>query len=319
MKIIGLGKGTPERCVTNDELSTFLDTSDEWIFSRTGIKTRYVCTTETLTDLASEAATQAIQDARLTVSDIDLIICSASLGGDNATPSLACCIAERIGARCTGFDVNAACTGFIYVLDVADGYIATKKAKNILIVSAEMMSAKADWSDRNTCVLFGDGAAACVVTDGDMIKYINLSTTATPNSAVLNMPNGTGNSPFIAEQRSSGYLHMNGQEVFKFVVKIVDAEMKLMQEKTGLTVEQIDWFLLHQANKRIIDSTRIKLKQPEEKFLCNIQRYGNISSASIPLLLFEATKSGQIKAGDTLVLSAFGAGLTAGTCVMVWE
>ncbi|MCL2071423.1 MAG: ketoacyl-ACP synthase III [Oscillospiraceae bacterium] len=318
MKIIGFGKGIPARCVSNDDIAQFLDTSDEWIFTRTGIKTRYVCTTETLTDLSVTAANGALEDAKLNPDDIDLIIC-ATLGGDYGTPSLSCCIAEGIGAKCPCFDVNAACTGFIYALELASGFISSGKAKNVLIVSAEMMSAKTDWSDRNTCVLFGDGAAGCVVTAGNAVKYINLSSAAMPNSTVLNMPNGTGNSPFTKEQKSSGFLHMQGQEVFKFVVNIVESELKLVQERTGLSPAQIDLFLLHQANKRIIDFTGAKLKQPPEKFPCNIQRYGNLSSASIPLLLFETVKSGQIKPGDTLLLCAFGAGLTAGTCVIVWE
>jgi 3-oxoacyl-[acyl-carrier-protein] synthase-3 len=318
MKITGLGKGIPERCVTNGDIAQFLNTSDEWILSRTGIQTRYVCTTETLTDLAVTAADEAIKNAGLTSADIDLIICT-TIGSDYITPSLACCVAERLGIRRPAFDLNAACTGFIYALEVADGFISSGKAEKILIVSAECMSAKLDWNDRNTCVLFGDGAAGCVVTSGNAVKYINLSTAAAPNSAVLNIPNNTGNSPFMKKQKDAGYLHMNGQEVFKFVVNVVEAEMKLMLEKTGLTPAQIDWFLLHQANKRIIDFTQTKLKQPPEKFPCNIQRYGNLSAVSVLLLLFETVESGQIKKGDTVMLCAFGAGLTAGTCVIKWE
>ncbi|MCL1902883.1 MAG: ketoacyl-ACP synthase III [Oscillospiraceae bacterium] len=315
MKIIGLGKGIPKECVTNDQLSEFLDTNDEWIVSRTGIKTRYVCVGETLTDLSATAATDALNKANLSAKDIDLIICT-TICGDYCTPSLACCIAERINARCPAFDINAACTGFIYALELADGFIRVGKYKNILIVSAEKMSAKVDWNDRNTCVLFGDGAAACVVTEGESVKYINLSSSATPNTEVLNMPNGTGNSPFAAEKKQNEYLNMQGQKVFKFVVNIVEAELKLMTERTGITPEQIDRFLLHQANKRIIDYTLARLKQPAEKFPCNIERYGNLSSASVPLLLTEMTETGQVKAGDTLLLCAFGGGLTAGTCVM---
>ncbi|MCL1789065.1 MAG: ketoacyl-ACP synthase III [Oscillospiraceae bacterium] len=318
MKIIGLGKGIPERCVTNDELSGFLETSDEWILSRTGIQTRYVCVTETLTDLTSAAATQALQKAGLTPADIDLIICT-TISGDYSTPSLACCVAERINAHCPAFDINAACTGFIYALQLADSFISGGKYENILIVSAEKMSAKLDWNDRNTCVLFGDGAAACIVTAGNTVKYINLSSSAAPNSGILNIPNSTGNNPFSAEQKPYAYLHMEGQEVFKFVVKIVESEIKLMTQKTGIAIDKINKFLLHQANKRIIDFTQTKLKQPPEKFLFNIRHYGNLSSVSVPLLLFESLESGQIKSGDTLLLCAFGAGLTAGTCVITWE
>jgi 3-oxoacyl-[acyl-carrier-protein] synthase-3 len=314
LKIIGTGKGIPNKCVSNDEIAGFLDTSDEWIVSRTGIKSRHICTDETLTDLSAVAAQQAIEKARLTVNDIDLIICS-TIGGDYVTPSLSCCVSERIGAKCSAFDMNAACTGFIYALEMASLYLS--KYKNILIISAEMMSKHADWNDRSTCVLFGDGAAACVVTDGNALKYISLS--ASPNKSILHLVSGTGNNPFITNKASSGFLYMHGQEVFKFAVNVIETELKQALRTLALLPEQIDWFILHQANKRIIDSARMKLKQPKEKFPVNIDKYGNLSSASIPLLLFEMLEDNAIKPGDTLFMSAFGAGLTAGSCVMVWE
>jgi len=315
LKIIGVGKGTPKKRVTNDDLAVFLDTNDDWIVSRTGIKSRYVCTDETLTDLSAAAALQAAQKAGLSAADIDLILCT-TIGGDYRTPSLACCLAERIGADCPAFDINAACTGFIYALDVASLYLSRNNVKNILIVCAEMMSKHADWNDRSTCVLFGDGAAACVVTGGTGIKYINL--TAKGNSKLINLPSGTGNSPFTSNS-SAGYMHMEGQEVFKFAVTMVENETRRALKTLTLSPEDIDFFLLHQANKRIVDSIRTKLRQPGEKFPVNIDRYGNLSSASLPLLLFEMLENGTIKTGDTLFMSAFGAGMTAGSCVMVWE
>ena len=315
LKITGTGKGIPERSVTNDELAGFLDTSSEWIVSRTGIKSRYVCTHETLTDLSVAAAQMAIQKSGLAPSDIDLIICS-TIGGDYRTPSLACCVAERVG-RCPAFDINAACTGFIYALEIASGFLGLGKAKNILIVCAEMMSAHMDWTDRNTCVLFGDGAAACVVTGGDALRYINLSAQA--DISMLNLPSGTGNSPFVKSKKGSGFVRMQGQEVFKFAVGAVEAEMEQAFNTLKISPDEIDWFILHQANKRIIDCAITKLGQPKEKFPVNIDRYGNLSSVSIPLLLFEMLEEGKIKPGDTLFMSAFGAGMTAGSCVMVWE
>ena len=316
LKIIGLGKGIPKKRVSNDELTDFLDTSDEWIVSRTGIKNRYVCTDETLTDLSVAAATQAIEKAALTVDDIDLIICS-TIGGDFRTPSLACCISERIGTKCPAFDINAACTGFIYALEVANSFLSTGKAKNILIVCAEMMSKHADWTDRNTCVLFGDGAAACVVTSGNALRYINLLAPA--NTSILTLPVGTGNSPFMSNKKEDGFLYMQGQEVFKFAVNMVESETNQALNTLNLSPEDVDYFILHQANKRIIDSARAKLRQPEEKFPVNIDRYGNLSCVSIPLLLSEMLEDGKINPGDTLFMSAFGAGLTAGSCVMIWE
>jgi len=316
IKIIGMGKGIPERCVTNDELAGFLDTDDEWITTRTGIKTRYVCTDESLIDLSVTASKQAMDKAGLSASDIDMIICS-TLGGDYCTPSLACAVAEKIGTSCAAFDINAACTGFVYALDVASNYIEVGKAKNILIICAEMMTTLVDWNDRNTCILFGDGAAACVVTGGNALRYSSLSAIA--DTTILKLPTDTGNSPFVKHKRDKSYLYMQGQEVFKFAVNIVGVDVKQALEAMNITPDDIDYYLLHQANKRIIDSARVRLKQPKEKFPINIEKYGNLSSVSIPLLLGDMLEEGKIKPGDTLLISAFGAGLTAGCCVLVWE
>jgi len=311
-----MGKGIPERRISNHELAGFLDTDNEWIVSRTGIENRYICTTETLTGLSACASVQALENAGMSVSDIDLVIC-ATIGGDFKTPSLACSLSEQIGAKCPAFDINAACTGFIYALDVASGYLVTGKASNILIVCAEIMSTQVDWNDRKTCVLFGDGAAAAVVTSGDMLKYISLSVTA--DTSILNMPSSTGNSPYIKDKRDIGYLHMHGQEVFKFAVSIVGPQITQALDTLCMSAQNIDWYIIHQANKRIIDSIRTRLRQPEDKFPVNIGNYGNISSVSIPLLLYEMLEDGRLKRGDTLFLSAFGAGLTAGSCVFTWE
>ena len=316
LKIIGMGKSIPERCISNNNLAEFLDTEDEWIVTRTGIKTRYICSHEDLTGLSVIAAKQALDESNLTVNDISLVIC-ATLGGDYRTPSHACTVAELLGTACPAFDINAACTGFVYALDIASAYLETGKAENILIICAEMMSSQVDWNDRNTCILFGDGAAACVVTAGKALKYMSLSAIA--DTKILNLPADTGNNPFVAEKKEKGYLQMQGQEVFKFAVGIVGKDVKQALETTELSPDQIDYFILHQANKRIIDSIRVKLKQPEDKFPINIDKYGNLSSVSIPLLLGEMLDEGKIKSCDTLFISAFGAGLTAGSCILVWE
>jgi len=316
LKIIGVGKGIPKKGISNNELADFLDTSDTWISSRTGIKNRYVCTNETLTDLSAIAAVQAVENADLSLSDIDTIICS-TIGGDYHTPSLACCIAERIGINCPAFDINAACSGFIYGLEIASGFLSSRKAKNILIICAEILSTQMDWGDRSTCVLFGDGAAACVITEGDALKYISLSVSA--NSSMINIPAGTGNSPFIHDKADGGFLRMQGQEVFKFAVSTLETEIKQALAALKIPLDEIDYFVLHQGNKRIIDSTRTKLGQPQDKFPINIDRYGNLSSASIPLLLFEMLEDGRLKTGNTVFMSAFGAGMTTGSCVFVWE
>jgi len=316
LKIIGTGRGMPDKSVTNNDLAKFLDTDDEWIVTRTGIKTRYICTHENITHLSVIASKQALNKANTPAGDIDMIIC-ATLGGDYRTPSLACTVAEQIGTTCAAFDINAACAGFVYALDIAAAYLDTGKAKNILIICAEMMSAQVDWNDRNTCILFGDGAAACVVTSGNTLKYISLS--AIPDTTILKLPADTGNSPFIKNKVERSYLYMQGQDVFKFAVNIVGKDVKQALNATGMTPEKVDHYVLHQANKRIIDSIRMKLKQPEEKFPVNIGKYGNISSVSIPLLLDEMLEEGRIKAGDVLFISAFGAGLTAGSCIIVWD
>ena len=316
LKIIGTGKGIPEKNVSNDDIAGFLDTSDEWITTRTGIKTRYICTNETLTDLTVTASKQALENAKIDAHEIDLIIC-ATMSGEYRTPSQACTVAEFLGIKCPAFDLNAACSGFVYALDVASCYLNAGKAKNILIICAEMMSTHVDWNDRATCIIFGDGAAACVVTAGDALKYISLS--AIPDTVILNLPVDSGNSPYVENKIPKSYLYMQGQEVFKFAVKIVGADVKTALEALNLAPEQIDYYILHQANKRIIDSIRVKMKQPEEKFPVNIDKYGNISSVSIPLLIHDMLEEGKIKKGDTLFLSAFGAGLTAGSCIIMWE
>ena len=315
LKIIGIGKGIPEKSVSNDDLAKLVDTSDEWIFSRTGIKNRHVCTHETLTDLSVIAAEQAISKAGLHPRDIDLII-GSTIGGDYQTPSLACCVSERLNIKCPAFDINAACAGFIYGLEVVAGFLNRDKAKNVLIICAEMMSSHVDWGDRNTCVLFGDGAAACVVTKGESLKYTHFASNT--DIAMLNLPVGTGNSPFVTQKRETRFLHMQGQDVFKFAVTAVEREIKLALDALKMSTDQIDYFILHQANKRIVDSVRNKLCQPEEKFPVNIEHYGNLSSVSIPLLLCEMLEDNRLKQGDLIFLSAFGAGMTVGSCVIEW-
>lgn len=316
LRIIGTGRGMPRHEITNRMLAELVDTSDEWITTRTGIKSRRVCTNETLTDLSAEAAGNALKKAGADIADIDLILCS-TIGGDYVTPSLSCAVSERLNASCPAFDINAACSGFLYALETANAFLCAGKAAKILIVCAEQMSRHTDWTDRKTCVLFGDGAGACVATSGGALRYLNL--TASGNDKILRLVSGTGNSPFITEKREYGYLRMDGQEVFKFAVGMAEKELSRALGKLGLGADQIDHFLIHQANKRIIDAIRARTGQPEHKFPINIDRYGNMSSATIPVLLDECLEAGKIKTGDVLFLTAFGAGLTTGTCVMVWE
>ena len=316
IKIIGTGKKLPAYKADNHKLATFLDTGDEWITSKTGIKARTVCTKETLTDLAEEAARTALIKAN--TPPVDMII-GATMTGDYATPSLACCVLERLSnlcGPCPAFDVNAACSGFIYALDAADSAIRAGKAETVLIVAAEMMSRMIDWDDRNTCILFGDGACACVVARGDSLKYIH--TTSDANINLLFAKAGRGNNPFIEDIIPSGYLEMQGQSVYKFAVKAIEHEIHLALTALNMTAEDVDLFLLHQANLRIIDGACARLKLPPEKFPQNISEYGNMSAASIPVLLDEMIEDGRIKAGDVIMMIGFGAGMTAGCAVLKW-
>jgi 3-oxoacyl-[acyl-carrier-protein] synthase-3 len=279
-----------------------------------------------LVDISTEAAQAALTGANLTINDIDMVIC-ATASAETAMPSLACCVLEKLTTaenkpKIPAFDVNAACSGFIYALDVADAFITSKKVSTILLISSEKMSRLLDWNDRTTSILFGDGAAACVITAGDSLKYIK--TTADANSALLNAAAFDGNNPFMGKDEENPadskkpFLTMQGQQVFKFAVKAIEAEINSALQAVNLQPVDVDYFILHQANTRIIDSARIRLKLPAEKFPTNIQNYGNMSAASIPVLLDDMVQDGRIKRGDTLAFVGFGAGMTAGCAILTW-
>lgn len=313
--IIGTGSCYPNKIVTNDDLSKIVDTSDEWISTRTGVKERRICAEENITQLATNAAKNAILDAGIDKEDIDLIIC-ATIRGDYVTPSLGCIVQKEIEAKCPAFDINAACSGFIYALDVAAAYLKSNKVKNVLVVAAESMSKLIDWSDRATCVLFGDGAGAVVLSGGEGLLSIKL--TAKGNSELLNIKNISGNSPFSNDIKEEAYISMNGQEVYKFAVSSMINDITAVINEAGIKEDDIDFVLPHQANMRIIEGASHRLKIPKEKYYTNLERFGNTSAASIPILLDELNKSKKIQKGDILVFSAFGGGLTTGACVLRW-
>ncbi|MDD6490115.1 MAG: ketoacyl-ACP synthase III [Clostridia bacterium] len=314
--ILGTGKAVPEYVLTNDELSTMVDTNDEWIRTRTGIEERRICKDETITELCVRAANAALKDANVKAEDLDLIICS-TMRGENLTPSQACMIQKEIGAKCAAFDLNAACSGFIYALDVADGYFVRKKAKYVLIVSMDNLSNITNWKDRSTCVLFGDGGAAAVLGEGDDLLSINL--TAQGNDTVLRIPHGTNSSPFYEHEAEPAVLSMAGNDVYKFAVNAMSEGIKKAVADAGLQQSDVDCVIPHQANIRIINMAASKLDIPREKFFCNVEHYGNTSSGSVPIALDEASKSGVIKKGDIIALCAFGGGLTTGSCVIRWN
>ena len=306
--IAGTGSALPEKVVSNDDLAQFLDTSDEWIYTRTGIRRRHVLTHERLDDLAIASAKQALADAGVSGAEVDLILC-ATMRGDTYTPSLACTVGEAVGSRAPAFDLNAACVGVLYAMEIADSFISSGKAETVLIVSAEAMSKLVDWADRSTCVLFGDGTGAMVVKKGKgRLAGVLCSD---PDSHVIRMPNFEGmNSPYnqIAQEKLAMY--MDGGEVYKFAVNAMGRRIEEACARAGLAPADIDWYLPHQANIRILASVARHMKLPMERFYVNLDRFGNTSAASVPIALSQASEEGRLHEGMKLLLVGFGGGLT---------
>lgn len=316
MKIIGTGSAHPSLVVTNKMLENFLETSDEWIVSRTGIKERRLITNEKLEDLAVEAAKNAMENAGVTPEEIDFLIVS-NVSNEYDTPSLSCVIQGMLGMKCPCFDINCACSGFVYALDIAESFLATKDLRNILIVCAEEPSRMVDWKDRSQCVLFGDGAGAAVVTKGDDLKAIRLNTVSKIDP--LWQKKVMQPTPFVTKEEKGGPLVMVGQDVFKLAVSSSIDDIDKVLKNAGMSPEDIDMFVLHQANIRIIDAIRHFSKQDKSKFPINVDKYGNTSSATIPILLDELNRGGKLRNGDMLLMSAFGAGFTTGACILRWS
>lgn len=316
MKIIGTGRAHPAKVVTNAMLETFLDTSDEWIRTRTGITERRLISSERLEDLATEAALKAIEDAGLTPADIDYIICS-NVVNEYITPSLSCIVQGAIGARCAAVDVNAACSGFIYALDMADDRLKSGKAKNILVLAAEEPTRMVDWEDRALCVLFGDGAGAVVVTEGDGLIGSRLTTESKIDC--LHYVRRLEPTPYITKDEYSAPMYMNGKEVFKTAVLSSSRDIKTLLDNAGLQPSDIKYYILHQANMRIIEAIANWLKLDMSHFPTNVERCGNTSSASVPMLLDELAREGKLQRGDKVLMSAFGAGFTTGACIIEWN
>jgi 3-oxoacyl-[acyl-carrier-protein] synthase-3 len=315
MKIIGTGRAHPAKVVTNAMLEKFLDTSDEWIKTRTGMSERRVISSEKLEDLAAEASLQAIADAGLKPADIDYIICS-NVVNEYITPGLSCIVQGAIGAKCACVDVNAACSGFIYALDMADDRLKSGKAKNILVVAAEEPTRMVDWNDRSLCVLFGDGAGAVVVTEGEGMICSRLTTTSKIDC--LHYLRKLEPTPYITKEEYSAPMYMNGKEVFKTAVLSSSRDIKVMLDEACLKPSDIKYYVLHQANMRIIEAIANWLKLDMSHFPTNVERCGNTSSASVPLLLDELARDGKLQKGDKILMSAFGAGFTTGACIIEW-
>lgn len=315
MKISGTGSAIPKKIVTNEMLAEFLDTSDEWIRTRTGVHSRHVISDERLEDLAIEAAEKALENAGLKAEDIDFIICS-NVVNEYVTPQLSCIIQGGIGATCPCIDINCACAGFIHALEIAESFYKSGRVNNVLIVCAEEPTRMTDWSDRRTCVLFGDGAGAAVLTPGDKIRSIKLSASSATDKLWQYRP--LHPTPYINKEEVDVPLQMKGQEVFKFAVKAASKDISRTLKEAGLSAEDIDHYLLHQANIRIINAIQEYLNQPKEKFPVNIEDHGNSSSSCCPILLDECNRKGLLKPGDLMVMSAFGAGFVSGAVLFEW-
>ena len=315
-RILGTGSFLPQKVLTNDDLSHMVETSDEWITKRVGVKERRVCTTETNTDMGVAAALAALEDSGVKPEELDLII-GATISADTISPGLAGMVQNRIGAACPCFDMNVACPGFLFALEVADGFFVKKTVKKVLVVSAERMSGLIDWTDRSTCVIFGDGAGAAVLGEGDSYLASELHTTG--GDDVISIPTWWDNSPFYGHELKKNVVSMAGQETYKFAVTSMVRDIQSVMAKAGITGEQVKAVIPHQANYRIINEARRRLPEiAPEKFLINIQRCGNTSSASEPILLDEANRQGILQPGDYVVLSAFGGGLSSAASVVRW-
>ncbi len=314
-RIIGTGSAVPEKILTNDELSTMVDTNDEWIKTRVGISERRVATTETTTDLAYQATIKALEMSGVSAEQLDLIIV-ATCTPDEVAPTVAGSLQRRIGAKCPAFDINSACSGFVFALETASGYFATGKYKKVLVVGAERLSKITDWTDRSTCVIFGDGAGAAVLEEGD--SYLASEINTYGGDEVLEIPAYIGTSVFSKLEAQEPIIHMQGQETFKFAVNEMTNYVRTLAERIGISLDEIDHIVPHQANMRIIAFAEKKLGIPNEKFFVNIEKYGNTAAASVPIALDELNRTGKLKRGDILILTAFGAGLSSGGCIIRW-
>lgn len=317
-RIIGTGSALPGKVVSNQDLEKMMDTTDEWIRSRTGIEKRYIAVEETTTSMAALAAKRAMENAGVSADEIDLIIVG-TVSGDMCFPSTACQVQSVIGAtHAVAFDINAACAGFLFGLTIADTYMKAGMAGTALIIGAETLSKMMDWNDRSTCVLFGDGAGAAIVRKDDtgIISIVQGSDGA--KGGALTCHNRLVNNPFVNNGHELDYTKMDGQAVYKFAVKTVPAAITQALEKAGIQADEIKYFLLHQANIRIIEAVAKKMGQPAQKFPTNLQECGNISAGSVPILLDSVNQKGELKKGDKIVLAGFGAGLTWGAAVLTW-
>lgn len=322
--IIGLGSYLPERIMDNFDLEKIVDTSDEWITARTGIKERRIASeNESTSDLAVKAAEKAIESAGITKDDIDVIIV-ATMSPDQPTPATACAVQAKLGVKnIPSFDISAACSGFIYGLSIAHGYIISGLYKNVLLIGAEKMSGVIDWTDRGTCVLFGDGAGAAVISRVEPdtgVMGFELGSDGTGGDKLIIEAGGTVK-PTTKETLESGgqFVKMSGSDIFKFAVRKIPELAEIMLNRYDLKSEDLGLMVPHQANIRIIDAANKRLNLGSEKIMVNLDKYGNISAASIPIALDEAYREGRLEKNDKVLMLGFGGGLTWGASLISWS
>jgi 3-oxoacyl-[acyl-carrier-protein] synthase III len=318
ISITGLGAYAPDRVLTNAELSTIVDTTDEWIMERTGIRERRIAAPDqALTDLALPAARQALAQAGVEARDLDLVLC-ATVTPDMMFPTSSALLADFLGAeKAAAYDLLAGCTGFMYALAQAYGLLASGLADRALVVGGDVLSRILDWSDRSTLVLFGDGAGAVVLEKVEQPGFLGFELGADGGGGIhLSLP-GSG-SRRMEDSASNGYVHMNGREVFKFATRVLVSSAQDVLERCAVSVDEVDVYIPHQANVRILDHAAQKLGIPRDRMVVNVDRYGNTSSGSIPLALADAQEDGRLKKGDLVLMTGMGAGLTWGSALMVW-
>lgn len=318
IKITGTGSALPEKVADNNWIAQYADTSDAWIQERTGIRQRHIAENETVAELAVKAAEAALENAAVSPEEIDLILVATG-SSEQLYPCIACEVQAALGAvYAAGFDLNAACSGFITAYQTAYGYMKAGLAKTVLIIGAECLSKLVDWTDRGTCILFGDGAGAVILQEQTAAERkqepVCVLHADGSKGQVLTCNSGrkNGTSPY------GEFMQMDGRAIYQFAVRKVPEVISEVLEKAGKQPEDVDYFILHQANKRIIESISTRLKQPMEKFPTNIELHGNISSACIPVLLDEMNRAGKLKPGMKMVLAGFGAGLTWGSIYTEW-
>ncbi len=323
-RIVGTGMAVPDGVLTNADLEKLVDTTDEWILTRTGIRERRMAAKhEALTDFALPAAERALEMAEVPGKDVDLVIC-ATISADRMFPATSCAIQDYIGAKdAPAFDLSAACTGFLYGVAMGTQFIEAGRARNVVVVGGEMLTKIVDWTDRGTCVLFGDGAGAVVLqaTDEEDRGVLGYAMHADGSLGdLIERPGGGSRHPIAHEMIDAGmhYIAMRGNETFKKAVRRLAQVSKEALAECGMVPEDVDWFIPHQANQRIIDAVGQRLAVPDGSTYVNVDRYGNTSAASVPIALDELNRSGQIKPGQTLLMTAFGSGLTWGSAVVKW-